>query len=111
MTLIPLSPPRSRPSARPRARPPPLQLYIGNLVPGAVTDVALRQLFNATLLAAFPPSAPGEPDPVSNVNLHSEGRYAFVEFRSPEMATAALALNNQVGTRGRGQGARGGGGG
>ncbi|KAG2437667.1 hypothetical protein HYH02_011047 [Chlamydomonas schloesseri] len=72
------------------------ELYIGNLVPGAVTDVALRQLFNATLLAAFPPTAPGEPDPVSNVNLHSEGRYAFVEFRSPEMATAALALNNQV---------------
>ncbi|KAG2441448.1 hypothetical protein HXX76_003071 [Chlamydomonas incerta] len=72
------------------------ELYIGNLVPGAVTDVALRQLFNATLLAAFPPTAPGEPDPVAGVNLHSEGRYAFVEFRSPEMATAALALNNQV---------------
>eukprot|EP00198_Chlamydomonas_reinhardtii_P010030 XP_001699367.1 predicted protein [Chlamydomonas reinhardtii] len=72
------------------------ELYIGNLVPGAVTDVALRQLFNATLLAAFPPTQPGEADPVANVNLHSEGRYAFVEFRSPEMATAALALNNQV---------------
>ncbi|GFR46356.1 hypothetical protein Agub_g7864 [Astrephomene gubernaculifera] len=70
------------------------ELYIGNLVPGAVTDVALRQLFNTTLAAAFPVS-PGV-EPVVNVNLHSDGRYAFVEFRSPEMATAALALNAQV---------------
>ncbi|GLC45602.1 hypothetical protein PLESTB_001784400 [Pleodorina starrii] len=70
------------------------ELYIGNLVPGAVTDVALRQLFNTTLAAAFPVS--GGAEPVVNVNLHSDGRYAFVEFRTPEMATAALALNAQV---------------
>ncbi|GLI69369.1 hypothetical protein VaNZ11_013962 [Volvox africanus] len=70
------------------------ELYIGNLVPGAVTDVALRQLFNTTLAAAFPVT--GGAEPVVNVNLHSDGRYAFVEFRTPEMATAALALNAQV---------------
>ncbi|EFJ49883.1 hypothetical protein VOLCADRAFT_89331 [Volvox carteri f. nagariensis] len=70
------------------------ELYIGNLVPGAVTDVALRQLFNTTLVAAFPVT--GSAEPVVNVNLHSDGRYAFVEFRTPEMATAALALNAQV---------------
>ncbi|KXZ48038.1 hypothetical protein GPECTOR_31g402 [Gonium pectorale] len=72
------------------------ELYIGNLVPGAVTDVALRQLFNTTLAAAFPAAAAPGNEPVVNVNLHSDGRYAFVEFRTPEMATAALALNAQV---------------
>jgi hypothetical protein len=64
-------------------------------------------------------------DPVINVNLHPEvcvslaevlcchgfasvwadgvagaactqGKYAFIEFRTPDMATAALALNGQV---------------
>ncbi|KAG2485483.1 hypothetical protein HYH03_015757 [Edaphochlamys debaryana] len=69
------------------------ELYIGNLVPGAVTADALKQLFNTTLVAAFPAAGT---DPVVAVNLHSDGRYAFVEFRSPEMATAALALNAQV---------------
>lgn len=31
-----------------------------------------------------------------SVNVHKDGRYAFVEFRSPEYATAALQLNGQV---------------
>lgn len=31
-----------------------------------------------------------------NVSVHTEGRYAFVELRTPEMATAALQLNGQV---------------
>ena len=30
------------------------------------------------------------------VSLHSEGRYAFVELRTSEMATASLQLNGQV---------------
>lgn len=38
-----------------------MQLYIGNLVPGAVTDDMLRQVFDSALVAAFPQaSAPGE---------------------------------------------------
>ena len=37
-------------------------------------------------------------DPVVNVSMHSEGRYAFVELRTPEMASAALQLSGQVGT-------------
>lgn len=35
-------------------------------------------------------------DAVVNVSMHSEGRYAFVELRTPEMATAALQLSGQV---------------
>ncbi len=31
-----------------------VQLYIGNLTPGLVTDEALRQVFNSALMAAFP---------------------------------------------------------
>ena len=31
-----------------------------------------------------------------NVSVHTEGRYAFVELRTSEMATAALQLNSQV---------------
>lgn len=30
-------------------------------------------------------------------SVNSSGKYAFVEFRTPEMATAALDLNGQVG--------------
>lgn len=35
-------------------------------------------------------------DAVVNVSMHSEGRYSFVELRTPEMATAALQLSGQV---------------
>ena len=30
------------------------------------------------------------------VNMHKEGLEAFVQFRTPDMATAALGLDNQV---------------
>mmetsp|Transcript_26833 Transcript_26833/g.79677 ORF Transcript_26833/g.79677 Transcript_26833/m.79677 type:complete len:100 (-) Transcript_26833:817-1116(-) len=40
-------------------------------------------------------------EPVVGINRHSEGRYAFIEFRTPEMATAALQLHNQVTLHGR----------
>lgn len=36
-------------------------------------------------------------DPVVNVNVHTDGRYAFVELRTPDMASASLQLNGQVG--------------
>lgn len=55
----------------------------------------LRQLFNSTMLAAFPDMAAGV-DPVVNVSVHTEGRYAFVELRTAEMSTASLQLNGQV---------------
>lgn len=72
------------------------EVYVGNLVAGQVTEEALRQLFNSTMMAAFPNAMTPGVDPVVNVSMHSEGRYAFVELRTPEMATAALQLSNQV---------------
>lgn len=35
------------------------------------------------------------------VSIHSDGRYGFVEFRSPEYATAALQLNGQINLMGQ----------
>ena len=35
-------------------------------------------------------------EPTIKVNMHKDGRYAFVEFRTPDMATAAFGLSNQV---------------
>ena len=56
----------------------------------------LRQLFNSTMAAAFPDMvAPGY-EAVVTVSVHTEGRYAFVELRTAEMATASLQLNGQV---------------
>lgn len=72
------------------------QVYVGNLVAGLVTEDALRQLFNSTMAAAFPQLAGQGMDAVVSVSMHSEGRYAFVELRTPEMASAALQLSNQA---------------
>jgi hypothetical protein len=72
------------------------QVYVGNLVGGLVTEEALRQIFNSTMAAAFPAQMTPGLEAVVNVSMHSEGRYAFVELRSPEMATAALQLSGQV---------------
>lgn len=44
----------------------------------------------------FPESAQPGMEPVISVSMHSDGRYAFVELRTPEMATAALQLSGQV---------------
>lgn len=69
---------------------------MGNLVQGLVTEDALRQLFNSTMKAAFPEQQIPGMDPVVTVSMHSEGRYAFVELRTPDMASAALQLSGQV---------------
>lgn len=73
-----------------------MQVYVGNLTAGLVTEEALRQLFNTTMRAAFPAQMLPGIDAVVNVSMHSEGRYAFVELRSSEMASAALQLSNHV---------------
>eukprot|EP00878_Enallax_costatus_P008532 GHUV01008920.1.p1 GENE.GHUV01008920.1~~GHUV01008920.1.p1 ORF type:complete len:432 (+),score=109.65 GHUV01008920.1:221-1516(+) len=77
------------------------ELYIGNLTPGAITDVMLKQVFDSALIAAFPQAGiPGQ-EPVCRVNIHSDGRYGFIELRAPEYATAALQLNGQINLMGQ----------
>jgi splicing factor U2AF subunit len=72
-------------------------MYVGNLIPGVTNQAILKQIFNSALMAAFPGSSlvPGA-EPVVAVNLHTDGKYAFVELRTPDMASATLALNGQV---------------
>ncbi|GAX82294.1 hypothetical protein CEUSTIGMA_g9723.t1 [Chlamydomonas eustigma] len=81
-------------SARSAATKSQREIHVGNLVPGATTDLMLQQIFNTALGVRFP-STPGL-EPVIKVNIHKDGRYAFIELRSPEMATAAMDLNGQV---------------
>ncbi|GAX80268.1 hypothetical protein CEUSTIGMA_g7706.t1 [Chlamydomonas eustigma] len=72
------------------------EIYVGNLMAGAITDATIMQVFNTALMVRFPGSNIPGMEPVIKVNMHSSGKYAFVEFRTPEMATAALDLNGQV---------------
>ncbi|EFN57106.1 hypothetical protein CHLNCDRAFT_143928 [Chlorella variabilis] len=72
------------------------EVYVGNLTAGLVTADMLKQLFNSTMAAAFPDMAKPGYDPVVNVSVHTEGRYAFVELRTADMASASLQLNGQV---------------
>lgn len=73
------------------------EVYVGNLVPGVVTEPMLRQLFNATLQAAFPDHCvDGTQEPVVRINMAPEGKYCFIEMLSSDMATACLQLTGQI---------------
>ncbi|KAL4545959.1 hypothetical protein Ndes2526B_g05081 [Nannochloris sp. 'desiccata'] len=73
------------------------EVYVGNLIPGVVTDPMLRQLFNATLQAAFPEQCgDGSIEPVIHIKMNTEGKYCFIELLSSEMATSCLDLSGQV---------------
>eukprot|EP00775_Hariotina_reticulata_P009732 gene9732-9890_t len=70
------------------------ELFVGNLAPGTVTEQSLYQVFHSALVAAFPQASQPGQEPVLKVNI--TGRFAFVEFRLAEYATAALQLNGQI---------------
>jgi splicing factor U2AF 65 kDa subunit len=73
------------------------EVYVGNLTPGVVTDPMLRQLFNATLQAAFPEQCDdGSIEPVIHIKMASEGKYCFIELLSSDMANSCLELSGQV---------------
>lgn len=63
---------------------------------GKVTEQTLRQLFDEALSTTFPHLLTPGVKPCLSVAMHSEGRYAFVELATPEMATAALQLSGQL---------------
>jgi len=67
------------------------ELYVGNLAIGMVTDQMLREFFN-TALAGLSAEAANGPV-VINVWMASDGKYSFVEFRTPELATTAIGLD------------------
>eukprot|EP00958_Prasinococcus_capsulatus_P016235 scaffold1786_cov398-Prasinococcus_capsulatus_cf.AAC.26 len=68
------------------------EVYVGNLTIGVVSQDMIKELFNSALTAAFPQECQVGP-PVANVQLSGEGKYAFVELRTEDMATAAMCLD------------------
>ena len=69
------------------------RIYLGGLPP-TVDDVRLGILFNQALTSVGGLSAPG--DPVVNVFINQEKKFAFVEFRSVEETSNAMALDGCV---------------
>ena len=68
-------------------------MYIGNLIPGQVRKEHIRRLFDESLSQVYPKySTPGL-QPVVSINMHTGGKYCFVELRDEEMADLALDLN------------------
>ena len=70
------------------------ELYVGNLAVGIVNAVMLTELFNGALSAVN--TVPGAPPPVVKVDMDSTGKFAFVQFATEDMASAALALDKVV---------------
>lgn len=71
------------------------EVYVGGLVPGAVTENMIRDLFNATLSTAFPEKCKGI-DPVLRITMSGDGKYCFLELLSPDMTNACLQLSGQI---------------
>ncbi|EFN58712.1 hypothetical protein CHLNCDRAFT_50180 [Chlorella variabilis] len=67
------------------------EIYIGNLAIGIITPELLREFFDQVFAhqVADPVSCP----PVTNVNMDTTGRFAFVEFQTEDMATKALEMD------------------
>jgi hypothetical protein len=80
----------------PTARCDRLRHKQASFVQGKVTEQSLRQLFDEALSTTFPHLLTPGVKPCLSVAMHSEGRYAFVELATPEMATAALQLSGQL---------------
>lgn len=75
------------------------EVYVGNLAIGVVTKQILEEFFNQALSHMMPD--PVATPPVVNINMDGQGRFAFVEFRSRELANQALMMDKLVEVYGR----------
>ncbi|CAG8592643.1 15041_t:CDS:2 [Rhizophagus irregularis] len=66
------------------------RLYVGN-IPYGIDENGLSDFFNSTMVQLNITTAPG--NPVIAVQINHDKNYAFVEFRAPEEATAAMAFD------------------
>jgi len=75
------------------------EVYVGNLAIGAIDRKLIEEFFNQALshMVSDPVTGP----PVINVNMDSQGRFAFVEFRARELANQALLMDKLVEVYGR----------
>ncbi|KAG0290908.1 U2 small nuclear RNA auxiliary factor 2 [Dissophora globulifera] len=69
------------------------RLYCGNL-PMGINEDSLANFFNQTMMSMNLTTGAGAP--VVSVHINYEKNYAFVEFRTPEEATAAMAFDGIV---------------
>ncbi|KAK3810786.1 MAG: splicing factor U2AF 65 kDa subunit-like protein [Benniella sp.] len=69
------------------------RLYCGNL-PMGINEDSLANFFNQTMMSMNLTTGAGAP--VISVHINYEKNYAFVEFRTPEEATAAMAFDGIV---------------
>ena len=67
------------------------EVYIGNLAIGVITPELLREFFNKAFEHATPDGATNPA--VVSINMDPSGRFGFVEFKSEEIATAAIAFD------------------
>ena len=87
---MPLAPVMHQPSATQQATRHARRIYLGGLPP-TVDESRLGVLFNQALTSIGGLTAPG--DPVVNVFINQEKKFAFVEFRSVEETSNAMALD------------------
>lgn len=66
------------------------KIYAGNL-PNIISEDEIGHFFTQVMLTACSNLQPG--NPVVSVHLNLEKKFAFVEFRTPEEATAAIDLD------------------
>ncbi|KAF9952001.1 U2 small nuclear RNA auxiliary factor 2 [Mortierella alpina] len=66
------------------------RLYCGNL-PMGINEDSLADFFNQTMMGMNLTTGAGAP--VVSVHINYDKNYAFVEFRTPEEATAAMAFD------------------
>jgi len=87
---LPTAPPPGALAGNRKAR----EVYVGNLNVGVVNGETVQSLFNAALSSAFPSETTqvGKEGVVS-VQMAADGKYAFVEMLTEDMATEALQLN------------------
>ena len=75
------------------------EAYVGNLSMGIITKQLLEEFFNQALSHMMPD--PVATPPVININMEPQGRFAFVEFRTRELANQALLMDKLVELHGR----------
>ena len=68
------------------------RVYVGGL-PDVTSDVAVGAFFSRALVAVEGAVADAPGEPVLNVYLNQEKKFAFIEFRSVEECSNALALD------------------
>ncbi|KAL1918440.1 uncharacterized protein VTP21DRAFT_3100 [Calcarisporiella thermophila] len=66
------------------------RIYVGQ-IPLGISEDAMAKFFNDTMIQLSLNTTPG--NPVISVQINHEKNYAFVEFRVPEEATAAMAFD------------------